>query len=185
MIVSPHRDIAGIGASSSTSAPLAPTFPDHAPKWFTMASLMLRSESLGETWAEAVSFWERFEIAQEFEASLKLGTAHRPPIVAQWIQRARSQTYRPEIRNVDELALKFSAWWRSLQPEWRVAGDGPPARGSGSWDVLRRSGANGLLSVMAALFFWGSSTGGEGTSWTEAVEDVLYALQELVERCRE
>lgn len=176
----------GIASSSTSARPLTPH--TNAPKWFLSASSMLRSGQFGDSWLEAISTWEEFEAAEGFEGSLKLGTSQRPAYVSWWIQRARSQVYRPKITNFDEVAAKFKAWWQSLQPDWRVTDDGALARGEGSWDALRRPGVNGLLSVMAALFFWAYSVGEENANTAAlelAIEDVSWALQELVKFIKE
>lgn len=173
-------DISNAEASSSVHGTSPSAFPPNVPSWFPTASAMLRSEPLGEMWFEAVSLWEAFEAMEGFAPALKLSSTHRPPLVSQWIQRAQSSMWRPAIHDVDEVADKFMAWWRVLQPGWRVASDGSLGRGTGSWEALRRSGANGLLSVMAALFFWGESIGGKGVKWVDAVADVSWVLQEML-----
>lgn len=54
----------------------------------------------------------------------------------------------------------------------------------GAWDALRVGGPNGLLSVMAALFFWGLAAEKMGKSdqkkWLEALHDVDAVVGRLV-----
>jgi len=51
-----------------------------------------------------------------------------------------------------------------------------------SWDKINRHGVNGLYSVIGALHLWRSS-GAEDllASWMDAVEDVCWVLQHLLE----
>ncbi|KAF8958615.1 hypothetical protein BDZ97DRAFT_1634579, partial [Flammula alnicola] len=86
----------------------------------------------------------------------KLATTNWPAAVGGWIQRARSATWRPRITDVLQYAMDFMHWWIALQPKWRVSVDGKilVEEVGGDWDVLRKSGPNGLVVVMAALFYW-------------------------------
>jgi len=51
----------------------------------------------------------------------------------------------------------------------------------GDWEVLRRPGVNGILSVMAGLFFWGVALRGKGSreGWNNAVSDCTVVLVAL------
>ncbi|KJA14112.1 hypothetical protein HYPSUDRAFT_106491, partial [Hypholoma sublateritium FD-334 SS-4] len=153
--------------------------PSSGPSWFTNAHKLFNTAALGSEWALLVSNWVRFEEDAQFQGGGKLGTQRRPRVVADWIQRARSPVYRPAINDVAGFATDFSAWWQSLQPEWRRtdsdAGPDLPRQG-GDWTHIRRSGANGLLSVVAALFFWGNVVQGTPARavWLKAMEDVLF-----------
>lgn len=174
---------------ASTPAPPAPSLPPpidvHTPppSWFLSASEMLHSEPLGQPWNQAVSLWEAFEVSTGFPDTRrlpKLRARHRPVFVGDWIQRARISTYRPNIPDFDDAGEKFTTWWASLQPQWRVSDDGSLIRSCGSWEDLRRPGVNGLLSVLAALFFWGAAAGGKDSRWDEAVADVVWAFGEAI-----
>ncbi len=129
-----------------------------APAWVSKALELFQSTSLGPEWDNLVSSWLRFEQTAECVGVSKLGTQNRPPAVGEWIQRARSPTFHPNIDNLEIYSSNFSAWWRSLQPAWRLDGATDLLRRSeGDWTHLQRSGVNGLLSVVAGLFFWGSA----------------------------
>jgi len=54
--------------------------------------------------------------------------------------------------------------------------------GSEDWAPFRMPGANGLLSVVAALFFWGLEVHRQGAAvdaWVEALADVSTAFSQL------
>lgn len=128
-----------------------------------------------------VGKWEVFEAGASPGIPAKLSATGRPPCVAQWIQRARAPTYRAPIADFDVFALSFTNWWRVLQPEWRRVTDRVLARGTGDWESIRKPGTNGLLSVLAALFFWAAASGVTGRkAWLESVEDVTWVIQQLV-----
>lgn len=152
------------------------------PDWVAKVTSLFESTNLGPEWAALLSGWFKFEEQAGFQDSGKLGTRRRPRAVSDWIQRARTPTFRPEITDVDEFAADFTAWWQSLQPEWRCSGNGEAARDDGDWKDIRRSGVNGLVSVVAALFFWGNAIqpAGDRVDWLEALGDVTYVFEHLV-----
>jgi hypothetical protein len=82
------------------------------------------------------------------------------------------------------LGINDAQWWRALQPEWRLSnGNEVLQKRNVDWSTLRISGANGFLSVMAALFFWRSSLkhkSPDDVGWKEALEDVGWALKCMV-----
>lgn len=123
--------------------------------------------------------------------------AMRPPIVTGWIQNGRcrvGKTGTPMARmvikpgDIPKFLKAWSGWWAALQPEWRVR------RENGGWErdtygedwhTMIIPGQNGLLSVIAALSWWGSAVKLEGkgeTEWLDAVADVEWMLVGLVGR---
>ncbi len=127
----------------------------------------------------------KFEEDAHYEGYEKLGTLKRPQAIGAWIQRARAPAYRPAITNVKQYTEDFSVWWQSLQPEWRrsLCGAGPYLlQQDGDWTHMRRfSGINGLLSVVAALYFWGDVVRGTPATktWLAAVADVSFVFGNL------
>ncbi|KJA14669.1 hypothetical protein HYPSUDRAFT_102262, partial [Hypholoma sublateritium FD-334 SS-4] len=109
-------------------------------------------------WQALVSAWLEFEKVSGYEGSRRLGSRSHPRTVADWIQRARSPAYCPEIKNIAAFAADFTAWWQNVQPAWRTesATDQMP-HVEGNWEDIRCPGLNGLLSIIAALFFWGNA----------------------------
>ena len=164
---------------------------DASPEWFQKAVLMLSSKDLGGGWLDLVSIWGRFEKAAGYMEAGILGSEDRPPCVGAWIARARSPRYQPALSrsNLEDLDRSFWRWWTALQPEHRmdndVANDGHVLpQTPGDMEAIRRPGKNGLLSVLAALWFWGSTPEVEYSttlgSWASAVDDVSWVIEELL-----
>ena len=140
---------------------------------------------LGEGWAELVRLWAAFEEKEEFKERRKLSAKDRPECIADWVQRARSPTWRPVIANVAAFGKVFHAWWVSLQPKWRVSGKGAILTEDveGDWEELRRPGLNGLLSALAGLFYWGriaQRNAKQRKAWAVDVEDFTLVLRHLL-----
>ncbi|PPQ76893.1 hypothetical protein CVT26_000663 [Gymnopilus dilepis] len=155
---------------------------DGTPRWFEDALLMVQMKDLGPQWLTLLERWTEFEKRAEYKENGKLGSQNRPVCIGDWIQRKRSTTWRPVVE-IKEMQKTFKKWWISLQPKWRLSDDGKIIRSAvrGDWSCLRKSGLNGLYSVIAGLYFWGTTLGGEGVEqdqWVKVVEDV-----ELVIRC--
>ncbi len=66
-----------------------------------------------------------------------------------------------------------------MQPSWRTNNNNDET--SGDWGKICRPGVNGILSVMAALFFWGDAIGcaDEQVTWLEALNDILYVIEHI------
>jgi len=81
---------------------------------------------------------------------------------------------------------RYITWWTGLQPNWRKSTNGKLVFSrviGGDWKQLRRPGLNGLVSVIAALLFWGvvfQDSRGERKGWDKAVFDCLILLNQLV-----
>jgi hypothetical protein len=158
----------------SLEAPL----PQDAPKWFVNAVVMARSVSWGGTWVTLLESWLKYQRRSDLGDDGKLRTAGRPACIAAWIARARSPTWRPQINDVAQFEKEFWSWWNGLQPEWRESTES----NDGDWGDLRKPGANGIVSVVAALFYWGTTLGDhreDSLGWSRAVEDVDWVLQQL------
>lgn len=157
--------------------------PSEAPEWFKKSFAMLSSKDLGGEWGLLVAAWARYENEGGLPLGLKLGTKNRPVAVKDWIQRARSPSWRPTIVSISSYAAEFTLWWQGLQPEWRILKGGRLLRvAGGDWQVLKRPGVNGLVSVMAGLFFWGFEVcdSSNKSEWLEMVVDVEYAISQLL-----
>ena len=145
---------------------------------------MLQSESaMGEKWMELVRIWASFEVRSRYEEVSKLGPMDRPAAVGEWIGRGRPSTWRPIIGNLATYESGFWKWWLGIQPDWRVE-DGMLVRERlvGDWEPLQRPGTNGIVSVMAALFYWGLAVlekGRDRDGWLSAVEDCCATFSQL------
>ena len=171
-----------IASSSNVDASVSNAKSTSSPSWVSNATTLFKSTNLGSEWDLLLSTWLEFEERAGFDSSARLGAQHRPRAIADWIQRARPATFRPEIKDEKEFAAAFSSWWQNLQPEWRRVENNNGPQEDEDWDAIRCSGVNGLVSVVAALFFWGSAIQDRPTqtTWLEAVKDVSYVLHQLL-----
>ena len=176
------------GAKKARAADtLAVPLPEGAPTWFKNALQMFQSNGvdLGEEWVGLLRIWAKFEGQAAYQPQGTLGTLHRPQVVKDWVKRARSATWRPIINDTTDLENSYRKWWASLQPAWRRFEDGAFASdlADGDWTELRKPGINGLLSVLAALFYWGLSVVGDSEvrqRWLLAVGDCTVVFNYLI-----
>ncbi|KAF8170607.1 hypothetical protein K438DRAFT_1613633, partial [Mycena galopus ATCC 62051] len=138
--------------------------------------------------------WTRLEKAWEFEIPAhKLSAKGRPETIGKWIVEARGQKQcAPPVTNPAKFGKHWWTWWESFQPEWRVrAADGALViRDSyGEWDDnLLHWGLNGLLRMVAGLYFWGcavSESPDLQDDWEAAVQDVSWILKGLARKFSE
>ncbi|KAJ7666212.1 hypothetical protein DFH06DRAFT_985083 [Mycena polygramma] len=177
--------------TTQPAASQTPKCPAGAAQWFTQAHSQVTKEDLGCHFHAVLEAWTRMEAAAKYESStVKLPKTHRPAQVDTWISRARGK--RPAdttVHNPAAYAVGWQKWWDSLQPKWRTKdADGSwstsdPYGGPNSqeWGNLYTWGANGTLSVVVSLYFWGvavSQSEGEAQSlWEKAVLDVGWMLE--------
>ena len=176
------------GAKKAKAAdPLVIPLPEGAPAWFNSALRMFQPSGpdLGEEWMGLVRVWAQFEGQAGYMSQGNLGSLHRPKVVADWIKRARSATWRPILGNISNFEDSYCRWWSSLQPAWRRFEDG--SFGSelvdGNWSEMNKLGPNGLLSTLAALFFWGTLAVGNDEvrqRWLLFVKDFTVVLNHLI-----
>jgi len=173
---------------SSMPTPTLPTPPvvsnASKPSWFTSAMGMMENKDLGSSWNQLLKAWAAFEAKSDFkESKKKLLTANRPNAVKAWIQRARSPAWNPPISDAAAYGSEFKKWWSALQPGWRKSRSGEIlfSKVVGDWEVLHRPGLNGILSVVAGLFFWGVALQEADCreEWNSAVSDCTVVLTAL------
>lgn len=160
-----------------------------SPKWFRTALSILQGDEhrLGQHWMELVAIWVNFEVKEGYKEQKKLSPRGCPPIVEEWIRRAQSPMWRPGIADLTtKFERSFNLWWTALQPEWHGSSVGETAVGQdvGGWENLRKPGLNGLLSLLAALFFWGlhvRDSNVDHICWSATVDDSLAAIKELIQ----
>ncbi|KAF9471309.1 hypothetical protein BDN70DRAFT_939042 [Pholiota conissans] len=173
-------------AAPSTHLPLISRKPIPSPEWFNVATAQFRSKDLGNAWHQLLTSWTQFEEASMYTENGTLGTKGRPPLVSEWIRYARSPKYSPKTLKLNIVSSMFWAWWRGLQPEWRADdGSGVLPRSNGDLMTIRKPGKNGLLSVLALLFYWGIEAQGKGSrggenDWKDAVDDVDWVIRGLL-----
>jgi hypothetical protein len=160
--------------TTSTSAKIEPAVG--SPKWFRSALSMFQADEtrLGLRWMELVAVWVDFEVKERYKERKKLSPCGRPSAVEEWIKRARSQTWRPVIVDLAVFERAFNLWWTELA----LGGN------AGGWVNLRKAGLNGLVSLLAALFFWGlrvRDSSVDRIRWSAAVDDSLAAIREIIQ----
>ncbi|KAJ3510788.1 hypothetical protein NLJ89_g4476 [Agrocybe chaxingu] len=164
------------------SRSIAPTSSTRG--WFEKAKDQFRSEDLGDVWSRLLEQWEAFQEEENtFDDSRVLSAKRRPESIAMWIGRARLPTFRPTNPNAKADEEHFKAWWKGLQPAWRVVDGKVVSKSmSGDWSSLRLPGINGVQSIVAGLFFWGLSASPKvrtRKAWTVAVEECTEVFEQL------
>ncbi|KAJ7038754.1 hypothetical protein C8F04DRAFT_912887, partial [Mycena alexandri] len=136
------------------------TGPAEAPQWFRDCYVKVSGEVLGDEYAQLLKEYVTLEQGYGFakgRVALK-GRVERPDEVSDWVRdgRGRTKKVRP-IANLPAYAARVRAWWDGLQPPWREKWDeGEVLEEEGTeWGTLASPGQNGMLSVMAALYWWG------------------------------
>ncbi|KAJ7030236.1 hypothetical protein C8F04DRAFT_961982 [Mycena alexandri] len=139
-----------------------PPCPPTAPDWFRNGHAEVTRCNLGAHFNALLAAWTRIEAASRFENSAGAITKHlRPEQVNRWIHCGRGRKGRPDmtVRNPAEYGRQWWAWWDTLQPAWRGKDSAGAWLIAGSygkeWDELMFWGQNGVLSVVASLYFWG------------------------------
>jgi hypothetical protein len=171
---------------------MRPTCPEGAPVWFQSAFAEITREEVGVKYDAVVQAWVDLEQMSGFAKGSKgLAAAGRPTELSDWIRDGRGRAKK--MMKIDDLGRyqeQWWTWWMKMQPRWRVGTDGHPTRpaeyGSG-WGGVDALGQNGLVSVVATLYWWshadkvaGRTSGWAGSnSLDRAMADTLWVLQAL------
>lgn len=98
-----------------------------------------------------------------------------------WI-RSKKKVATPVI-NVGRYGPMFTAWWKKLQPLWRVQGDGTFGQNAPveeDWQALRKGGTTGIYTVVIALSWWINAQGDEhDIALWDIVNDISWVIQQL------
>ncbi|KAJ7028758.1 hypothetical protein C8F04DRAFT_963607 [Mycena alexandri] len=175
-------------ADSAATGGITLDLPADTPPWLRSVLSYLTAIDLGCHYTSLLTALVRLEESAGFEQegqplpSSKL----RPGEVQKWIRGARGNRMKclPEVVNVAQYGKTWNAWWDALQPSWRKRGsDGHWVVGGkygAEYGALDASGLNGCISIVAALYFWGTArTHDEGSraEWERAVQDVVWMLE--------
>ncbi|KAJ7031438.1 hypothetical protein C8F04DRAFT_960250 [Mycena alexandri] len=171
------------------TAPAPPGCPPNVPAWFSGAYVQMTATALGPHFNAVLAAWIRIEAASRYEhADTKLPAKHRPKQVGTWIARGRSKSADTTVRDPRAYAAQWQLWWDELQPAWRTRdkdGAWSVAGGYGGsgkeWGALFQWGVNGVLGVVASLYFWGIACADEDSQslWESATSDVGWMLEGL------
>ncbi|KAJ7601819.1 hypothetical protein DFH06DRAFT_1024704, partial [Mycena polygramma] len=160
------------------------------PAWLSSAIHLLTTIPLGPHFEALLEAWVRAEAAHGYEENppQAIPKTGRPEVLDEWIRAGRWPKGKKK-RNYGKI---WKEWWDSLQPPWRTKdADGRYSTGTeygDEWGTLAIPGQNGTLSVVASLYFWGSSRrtpasmpDGIQEDWEAAVLDVAWMLEGLGE----
>jgi hypothetical protein len=98
--------------------------------------------------------------------------------VGVWVKNARKGV--PAIGTSEEMEGQWWAWWKKINPSWRLADGELEQTGDGSWDILKCPGQNGFLNVVITLKWWYGSMETPSEAWKRAVGDVKWVLEKMV-----
>ncbi|KAJ7049785.1 hypothetical protein C8F01DRAFT_1264818 [Mycena amicta] len=164
--------------------------PEDASQWLREIWPEIAGQGVTQSYNDLLAAFVAFERAQGWSDGDKaLSASARPKQVKAWIRadrKATPQTTKLHKRYEEE----FWTWWKFIQPAWRKAKTEWAAKDAlqvneqagDSWAVLSVPGKNGLVSVIASLYWWGrDGVVGEGVSeaWRNAVKDVTWALRRM------
>ncbi|KAJ7048443.1 hypothetical protein C8F01DRAFT_1267285 [Mycena amicta] len=165
---------AGKDEESAEVSKSAVTCPQDASKW------------LQEVWAEIAGVYVTRSYSGLLQVFIEFERAHG------WSdgERSLSATGRPkQVKDWIRYEEEFWIWWKVLQPQWRRAKIDWPAMDAvqtgnegESWATLRVPGKNGLVSVVASLYWWGREgvlKESVAAEWSSAVRDVTWALRRM------
>jgi hypothetical protein len=147
--------------------------------------------ALGCHFNALLAVWTRIEDASRFEQGpTNLSHKGRPKQVGNWVASARGKkSYDASIPDLAEYAVTWHTWWDTLQPAWRKRGKDGEWESSGygeggrEWGPLFQWGVNGMLNVVASLYFWGVAISEKGNLdsdvkvWEAGVGDVTWMLE--------
>jgi hypothetical protein len=161
-----------------------------APNWFRSVFTEISREEVGGLYEKMLEAFVQLEKSRGFkQGGSGLPTAGRPTQVSDWIRDGRGRTLavRPihDVRKYEEV---WWVWWTALQPEWRGAWRGRAQNEcavpeKADWGKLGQAGQNGVLSVVAALYWWACAEKARDTKpskgWEEAVVDTTFVLRAM------
>ncbi|KAF9487807.1 hypothetical protein BDN71DRAFT_1436570 [Pleurotus eryngii] len=171
--------------SSSNSDPNLPT-PNDTAEWFIKQYDEMCKYHLGDDFADMLAMYIELEAANGYaDSQYSLPAQGCLSEIDWWV--GRGCWCAPNIMMPAEAYAK--CWQNKLQPKWcSIAGKtcSPGAKNhhlasqsSESWEVLDHPGANGFLSIVTSLAWWGILKGAHSTSWSEAVAEVMMLMKSV------
>jgi hypothetical protein len=159
-----------------------------SPPWVQEAVLYLRDPSLGEEWELCVMRWVELERILEYGAHqcTRWNVTDRPAEFGPWLKWGRQYARLPGITDATSYVSRLLFWWNQLQPIWRRGtGRLPRPQYTGDWEVLRKGGKNGLLTVLIMFTWWGRCPMVDKQAWKAAADDIARSLQGMIEVAEE
>ncbi|KAJ6491114.1 hypothetical protein C8R45DRAFT_1138184 [Mycena sanguinolenta] len=191
----PPPSAAALAALVTPPLPSVPIeMPADAPTWIVQSVTDLTQSDLGCHFAAVLVALVRLETAAGYEAGhvkrLPGGKAlTRPKVIGEWIKGRRGTKSKtpPSISDVAAHVAEWDEWWDKIQPEWRLKDVSGKWRidvayeDGWDWGSLGAMGVNGLVSAVAALYFWGVAvrmgTQAQISRWEDSVHDVAWVLE--------
>ncbi|RDB22926.1 hypothetical protein Hypma_009868 [Hypsizygus marmoreus] len=183
--------------SAETLASLIKKLP-LGDKGFLQGLGSIMKVDLGPAYNQLLIFLVRLEITTHGKSREKfLDRMFRPKEVKEWIHQGRGRNNRIlVIDNVCKFAEQWWAWWTILQPKWRAKAKDKHGRPVAvvpsdatyqDWHCMCVPGGNGLICVVAGLYWWGRkledakvNTKVNKENWNKAVNDCLWVLKRIV-----
>ncbi|KAF6745137.1 hypothetical protein DFP72DRAFT_1077736 [Ephemerocybe angulata] len=170
---------------------------DSPPDWFNNAVSDLLKDDLGKDWSDLVQKWTKLESLLGFGKSAKgpLPVKLRPEEWVQWTHKGkqglRFHDKPPFVADPLEFGIAIRKWWVSIQPAFRGPSDGPmplpvystAASTIQSWSEVRKSGPNGLLSLLMLLLWWGRAASAYVSQWEEDSRGSWAAVVQDLSQC--
>ncbi|KAJ7049502.1 hypothetical protein C8F01DRAFT_1093446 [Mycena amicta] len=180
----------GEGDGQLVDGPELPmTCPPDASEWLKELWPEIAGENVTPSYRALLEAFVAFERGQGWlDGEKALSASGRPKQVKDWIRADRKAT--PRLTKLHKrYEEEFWIWWKMLQPQWRkvktewAAMDAVQKGGEGeSWVALTVPGKNGLVSIVASLYWWGrEGVVGDSVSpaWLNAVKDITWALRRM------
>ncbi|KAJ7680856.1 hypothetical protein DFH06DRAFT_973093, partial [Mycena polygramma] len=164
--------------------------PTEAPEWFRkIFPEISREGGLPAPYWELLCAYLEFEQKANFENRGELAKGVRPKQVSDWVRDGRGRTQ--ELRGISDIKgfeAEWWTWWTRLQPAWREPGRERRKAGKtetvpegANWGTLASPGKNGILSVVASLYWWAVAEREEGKGssggWEDAVADTTWVVR--------
>ncbi|KAJ7655774.1 hypothetical protein DFH06DRAFT_992196 [Mycena polygramma] len=170
--------------------------PAEAAPWFRAVFPQISRETLATPYQALLRAYVEFEESKNWVQMGGLPKVPRPSQVGEWIRDGRGLRDgrgkdRPQdIVDLGSFESEWWTWWTALQPSWRGAWRGRRKAGvaqtlpeGADWGKLSSSGQNGVLSVVATLYWWACAEKekavGPSAGWIEAVGDVTWVMRAM------
>jgi hypothetical protein len=164
------------------------------PSWMSDAKQRFELVFAAPDHKSVVALWLQFEelLGYPVDRKIRLTNQLRPQQLSDWMQRHRLWDKAPPVEKASEFGAVWKGWWKALQPEWRIAGDGswPLIRDGPAgevWSKLLKGGSNRFVLVLLSLSWWMMREKDETRKTAEsssALDDVEWALNKMVQMLR-
>ncbi len=166
-----------------------------APTWFKVSYEFFKDAvpTLGPRWQRLVDCFTLLKEENNFEKRGELAGDGRPAMLSKWIQygrltRSKTMPTTLDASNLAAFKHAYQTWYDGLQPDWREK-EGEDwkrpklGRKQQDWGLLDVRGINGMLSVVACLYWWGMVVSEQAQSdfdeWERAAEDVSWVMEKM------